>query len=265
MGVSTKLLVFMCLISSFAIGMEYKGGELEEKKQELSELIAQLEEIKRQLLELTQIKEDFEKRISDLKVEIKVQTLGVTDEGTNFVKMISKICTSSFSGKHLKLLDENMSLINAKDLEGRTPLGEAVGCSKWNLVKALIERGAQISDSIFITAIEKYDQAVNKGLVKKIIEYMLVKGANPNAKDGKYTVWNAFLRKHNRTDSKSICDLAELLVKYGSDINLSSRTAQESGEFILVTPLEYARMLRLSPNVIKCLERLDRQSRFSVA
>lgn len=113
------------------------------------------------------------------------------------------------------LLDNNINDINSCDNKGNTPLMYAVRYKHLNIIKFLVERGANVRQDGKIPLLVA---AVFSGS-KKIVEFLLTKDVNINVCDrnGHTPLFYAFLG--NAKKEYKNFEIAKLLVNYGAEIN----------------------------------------------
>jgi len=145
----------------------------------------------------------------------------------------------------VKILVENGANVNAKDLMGFTPLHSAIMGNHLAIVKFLIENGADINAKAENelpggTGWTPLHLAASSGNLD-IVKYLIDHGADVNAKDD---VWFTPLHEAARFGHSSV---VELLIHHGADVNAKSITGS--------TPLHEAIGVIISARVLHTLDK----------
>jgi cytohesin len=130
-----------------------------------------------------------------------------------------------------KCLEEGASL-NARNLNGWTPLDVAASNGDKEMAELLIAKGADVNGGVALHVAARHGY-------KHVAEFLIAKGADINAKskDGDTPIYLAAWKGHK--------DVVELLIAHGADVNI------RGGDVMGSTPLKVAG----DPEVIKLLRK----------
>lgn len=182
-----------------------------------------------------------------------------------FIDICSKLFRDSgdcavFKSKHF--INVNINLINAQKSNGLTALDLAILHCQPKIVKYLIDKGADIKQTLesAIGEFELRSDKIAKTKYLKIVKYLLLSDANPNILDR----WgNSMLSYGLMTyDVDIACALIMLLVKHGANVNLEFGLPESGYEGLYylhtfnkgkIKPLKFARKKNLPKKIIDCL------------
>jgi len=121
---------------------------------------------------------------------------------------IHKAAEEGDIGTVISILGENPELVNVKDEQGMTPICKAAYYGNFELVKLLIDKGADINirDENGFTPLH-FSGHGNK----KVVELLIANGADVNAKEALYS--------RTPLHFAGNAEIAKLLISNGADVN----------------------------------------------
>ncbi len=146
-----------------------------------------------------------------IKDKDKVKISKVIDEGGEIFRAVNK----QEREKAMKMIEENPALVNASNYTGWTPLHWAAYTGDTEIIKFILNKGADINVVSRIGLTTVY-LATSEGH-KEATELLLKEGADPNIPT-KRTDWTAMMRAANN----SFNEILKMLIQYGGKVNVES-------------------------------------------